>query len=167
MIADFKLYQRNKTTGHFHQMTEEDFDSICPGGFAFEIEGKSVPFDWDAGSTSEDNGIFHYESGYGPFFNDFEISEDFDEDLAELELKREEISAEFLASVTNIDEFYVSLQLKGEDDDTGVGDNEDPDAEFCLELLNVGIEDRETGNVYEVDKKVIEKFNQNILKIAE
>ena len=163
MCADFKLYQKNKTTGLFRQMTKDDFDNICPGGFTFEIGDKAVPFDWDAGATSDEDGIFHYESGYGPFFNDFELTDCFDDDYEELGLKREEISAEFLASVTNINEFYISLQLAGEDDDKGIGDNNHPETEFLIELLAISFKDRDTGNSYDVDEKVIEKFNGKII----
>ena len=163
MIADFKLHQRNKTNGFFRQMTKEVLDDICPGGFTFEIDGKAVPFDWDAGSTSEKDGIFHYESGYGPFFNDFEISDCYDEEYKELGLKREAISAKFLASVTNINDFYINLVLKGEDGDCDAGDNSDPDAEFFVEILSICFEDRETGDAFYVRKKVIRNYNGFII----
>lgn len=163
MIADFKLYQKNPTTGCFKPLVKENLSSLCPGGFAFNIGGKSVPFDWDAGSTDDENGVFHYESGYGPFFNEFELSDCYDEDYKELGIKREDITAKFLASVSKIDEFYVNFVLEGEDDDAGVGDNSDSDAEFIIELLSVGIEDRATGKIFSVKKAVINEFNGVII----
>lgn len=164
MIADFKLHRKNKETSFFKPMSREDFDSFSPGGFTFEVDGKAIPFDWDAQSTSEENGVFHYESGYGPFFNDFEIPEGcWDEEYEALGLKREEISPELLSSVTNIQEFYVNFVLKGEDDDDGIGDNEDPNSEYAIELLSIAFEERETGNAFAVDEKVLEKFNGKII----
>ena len=163
MCADFKLYRKDKATGFFKPLTKEDLDSICPGGFVFEIGGKAVPFDWDAQSTSEENGVFHYESGYGPFFNDFEIPDYRDEEYKELGLKREDITAKFLASVTNIQDFYIDFTLKGADDSEGIGTNEDADAEFLIELLAISIEERETGKAYTVKKKVLQQFNGTII----
>lgn len=162
MNADFKLYQKD-SNGFFRQLTKDDLDEVCPGGFTFEIDGKAISFDWDSHSTNEEVGIFHYESGYGPFFNDFEISDCYDEEYEELGLKREDITAEFLASVTNINDFYINLVLKGEDGDCDAGDNSDPNAEFFVEILSINFEDRETGDAFQVRKKVIKNYNGFII----
>lgn len=160
MIADFKLYRKLKETGFFKQITQDDLDTICPGGFTFVVEGKSVPFDFDAQSTSEDEGVFHYESGCGPFFNDFEIPEGcWDEAYEEMGLKREDISPKFLASTSRIEEFFINLVPKGENEDVDV--YQDPDSEFVVELIAISLEERDTGNSYDVDEIVISEFNEN------
>ena len=109
MTAAFKLYRKNNETGYFHQVGDDDLDAICPGGFTFEVNGKAIPFDWDASATSEENGVFTYESGYGSFFNDFDIPNYWDEEYKELGLTREDITAKLLASTNNIQEFFINL----------------------------------------------------------
>lgn len=159
MLADFRLYRKKKGTNIFELLTKEDLDSISPGGFSFEIGEKVIPFDFDAQATSEENGVFSYASGYGPFFNDFELTDCFDEEYEALGIAREEISPEMLASVTHIQEFFVNFEIKSACGDNGIGDNTDPDAEFLIKLLNVKFEDRESGKVFAVDEKVLGEFN--------
>lgn len=163
MTAAFKLYKKNKTTGCFHQVGEDDFDSVCPGGFTFEVGGKAIPFDWDASATSEENGIFTYESGYGPFFNDFEIPDYWDEDYKELGLTREDITAKLLASVNIIREFYINLVPKGEDGDVDFSGNDDPETDYVVELLEISFTERDTSKTFKVKKKVLREYNGKII----
>ena len=159
MLADFRLYRKNKDTNIFEILTKDDLNSLCPGGFTFEAGGKAIPFDFDAQATSEENGVFSYASGYGPFFNDFELTDCFDDEYEALGIKREEISPEMLASASSIQEFYINFEIKGARSDYGIGENADPDAEFLIELLDVKFEDRESGKVFAVDEKVLGEFN--------
>ena len=158
MVADFRLLQRNKNGNGFKLLTKGDLDSICPGGFTFEVGGMEIPFDFDA----QANGVFSYESGYGPFFNDFELTDCYDEEYETMGIKREEISAEMLASTSSINEFYVNFEIKGARGDDGIGDNADPNAEFLIELLKIQFEERESGKTFPVDEKVIAAFNQKV-----
>lgn len=159
MIANFQLYFKVPETGDYKLLTKEDFDSLSPGGFEFVVDGKTIPFDWDAQSTSEENGVFHYESGYGPFFNDFEIPDYWEEEYKEAGIKHEDITAEFLSKASEIRDFYINFALKGEDGDTGIGSNEDPNTDFFLKLINIAFEERETGRMFNVSDEVIKTFN--------
>lgn len=168
LIADFRLYKKEpEKTNIFKQLTKDDIDDLSVGGFAFVVNGNSVPFDWDAHSCSEENGVFHLETGWGPFFNDFEIPKYWDEEYAEMGLAPEQITAEFLASTTEVEEFYISVFDEEADDDTGIGNNTDANAEFYIELLAISIEERETGDSYDVDEAVIKAFNGNISDYTE
>ena len=162
MIADFRLYEREfERPNVFRQLTKEDVNNLSIGGFAFVVNGNSIPFDWDAHCWSERKGIFHLETGWGSFFNEFEIPEYWDDEYAKLGLTREQITAKFLASTTQIEDFYLSMFDEADDVDTGIGNNADPDKRFYIELISVSFEERDTGNSYDVDKSVIEAFNGN------
>jgi hypothetical protein len=126
------------------------------------VDGKSVHFDWDAESCSEENGIFHLETGYGPFFNDFEIPAYWDEEYAEMGISREDITAEFLASTTKIEEFFINAyDGSGSDEEIQIGDNTEADAQYFVELIAITLEERETGKTFDVDESVVKAFNEN------
>ena len=162
LLADFRLYKRDAERSNvFTQLTSDDLDDLSVGGFAFVVNGHSIPFDWDAHSCSEENGVFHLETGWGPFFNDFEIPGYWDEEYAKIGLSREQITAEFLASTTEIEDFYISMFDEEADDDAGIGNNADTNAEFYIELIAISIEERETGDSHDVDENVIKAFNGN------
>lgn len=159
MIADFKLLERkDHIPDIFKHLTKDDLDNMFVGGYVFTINKATIPFDWDAHSCSEKNGVFHLETGYGPFANDFRIPEYWDEEYAEMGLTRDDITAKFLASATEIIDFYVSFDTDS-DLDEGIGNNKDSDATRRIKLLSVSFEDRESGEVHKVDKAVIEAFN--------
>ena len=159
MIADFRLYRRDDA-GLYQLISIDDLDGISPGGFTFEVDGKSIPFDFNAQSTCEEDGVFHYESGYGPFLNDFEIPEGcWEEDYEQAGLTREEISPKLLASATKIEEFFISLIPADEGEDVEVF--QEPDAEYIVELLAISFEERDTGRSYDVDESVLVRFNEN------
>lgn len=162
MLADFKIYEREfERPNAFRQLTSEDLRNLSIGGFTFVVNGNAIPFDWDAHCCGEKNGVFHLETGYGPFFNDFQIHEYWDEEYAEMGLTRDQITAKFLASTTEIKEFYIGMFDEETDDDTGFGDNTDFDERFYIELLAISFEERETGDSYDVDESVIKAFNGN------
>ena len=152
MTARFKLLQK----GCEAPLTEDDIGDMSIGGFNFTVDGKTFGFDFDASACSMvEPGIFEYESGYGPFFNDFEISEDFEEEIREAGLERLNLSAEFMASVERIDEFFVWFTDK---DDTKECDNGGND--YYVELLWINFTDRDTVKGYDVKEKVIKKYNK-------
>ncbi len=161
LIADFRLYEREfERPNVYRQLNKEDINNLSVGGFTFVVDGKSVPFDWDAGSTQEQDGVFHFESGYGPVFNDFEIPDYWDEEYKEMGLTREQITAEFLASATKIEEFFVNAYDLSEEE-LQIGDNTETDSRYFVELLAVTLEERDTGKTFNVDENVIKSFNVN------
>ena len=168
MMSDFKILKRNEN-GEFAPMTNCLAQTVSVGGFSFDINGQSIPFDWDAFTGAENDGVFRFFTGKGFLFNDYELSSNYDEMYQEMGLNREDISAEFLASVEHIDEFYVDFQSfePFEDDYTDVGigwyaDNAKADAEYKLELVAISFKDMETGKVYDVNPKVLEAFNKGM-----
>lgn len=160
MLVDFKILKKNET-GEFDPMNNNEACSVSIGGFSFDIGTKSVPFDWDAFTGVENNGIFSFVTGKGFAFNDFELADYYDKDYKDMGLKKEDISAVFLSSVHHIEEFSVDF-LDGEEE-VVIGffdDNAKSDAEYKLELVGMSFEDMETEKVYEVKKEVLEAFNR-------
>lgn len=160
MLMDFKILKRNDA-GEYVAMDNSQANAVSVGGYSFDIGDKSVPFDWDAFTGVEHNKVFEFATGKGFVFNDYELAEYYDEQYEEMGLTREDISANFLASVHHIEEFFVNF----EDGDKicGVGgfyDNADKDAPYKLELLEVSFEDLETGKFYDVKPEVLTAFNK-------
>lgn len=162
MLVDFKILKRNEA-GEFVPMHKGEAQSVSIGGFSFDIGKDSVPFDWDAFTGYEENGIFSFATGRGFVFNDYELSDCYDDAYKDIGMKKEDISAEFLSSVHHIEEFFVNFQ--DGDEEVGVGfftDNAEPAAEYKLELIEISFEDMETGKYYDVKKEVLESFNKGV-----
>lgn len=128
--------------------------AISVGGFEFVVNGIAIPFDFDASGCTPTNGIYEYESGYGPFFNDFEISKDFHEQIRELGLNPDTISAQYLSKTSEIREFYLNF----EDENNAERDNGEDG--LWIELLNVCFIDRDTSETYPVRKSVLNAYNR-------
>lgn len=162
MIAKFRLLREKD--GKLEIMNKRDVNGLSVGGFVFTIGDKEVPFDWDAFVCDEDDGVFTYESGYGFAFNDFEIPDYFDGEWAEIDLSRSDITPAFLASASEIDDFYINYLDKdknGKEIEVGVGSNSDPDIPVKIQLLEIRFEDEE-DNRYDVNESVIKAFNTGI-----
>lgn len=128
---------------------------ISVGGFEFMVNGKIIPFDFDASGCTPTNGIYEYESGYGPFFNDFEISECFHDEIRELGLNPDEISAKYLSKVSEIRDFYINFEDKdGKERDNG-------EEGLWIELLDLSFTDRDTSKTYPVKKSVLNAYNRS------
>lgn len=130
--------------------------SVSVGGFEFVVDGKTVPFDFDASGCCENNGVYTYESGYGPFFNDFEISKAFHEELRELGLNMRKMTAKFLSRVSEIREFYVNF----EDEDMKEQDN--GNGGIWIELRKMSFTDRRSAKCHHVPFSVLEKYNRSV-----
>ncbi len=128
-------------------------DAVYTGGFNFTISGKNIPFDFDASGTSKQiTGEWLYESGYGAFFNEFSLSDVYDNELHELGVNPYKIDAKKLASATAINEFYVeALDKSGEE------------LSVRVQIIDIYFEDRDSGERYYLSKDVIEDFNQRAL----
>lgn len=166
MLVDFKILKRNED-GEFVPMNKCLAEAVSIGGFCFDINGQSIPFDWDAFTGAEENGVFRFYTGKGFLFNDYELSSNYDKTYQDMGIKRDDISAEFLASVHHIEEFFVDFQSVEpfEDDYTDVGigyfsDNAKKDLDYKLELVGISFKDMETEKIYDVKKEVLEAFNK-------
>lgn len=140
MIARFNLQGHN-------------INDVYTGGFNFTIDGKDIPFDFDASGTNKQiTGEWLYESGYGAFFNEFTISDVYDSELRKLGVNPYKINAKKLASATAINEFYVeALDHNGEE------------LSVRVQIIDIYFEDRDSGERYYLSKDVVEDFNQRAL----
>lgn len=160
MLADFKILKKNDE-GIFVPMNNQEARSVSVGGFSFDVEGRSIPFDWDAFIGVEHDKVFEFATGRGWAFNDFELADYYDENYADMGIKREDLSAEYLAAAHHIEEFFVNFE--DGDQEVGIGffaDNNEKDACYKLELVEISFEDVETGKYYEVKPEVLQAFNK-------
>ena len=159
MIGSFQILK--KQAGEFIPLTSDDVLSMSIGGYSFEINEDLIPFDWDAFSASEENGIFSFETGRGPFFKDYEIPDYWDEEYNEIGITREEITAEFLASVSHIEDFFVNFDDRDEKEH-GIGwfaDNVNS-SQYKVNILELAFVNVSTYEEYPVSKEVISRYNK-------
>lgn len=154
MYSKFQILNENLIP-----LTKEDADGVSIGGYCFVVNGKEIPFDWDAFSGNEENGIFEFDTGYG-WFNDFELTDCYDAEYRELGLSREDITAEFLASAEKIIEFHINL-IATDDDEVDLGYNDDE--QYKINLLEIIFTDLETDKEYKVKQSVLDKFNKGAM----
>lgn len=163
MIGSFQILK--KQANEFVSLTSDDVLNMSIGGYSFEINEDLIPFDWDAFSASEDNGVFSFETGRGPFFNDYEIPDYWDEEYKEIGITREEITAEFLASVSHIEDFFVNFDDR-DGKDHGIGwcaDNVNS-SQYKINILDLFFVDMETYNEHHVSNEVINKYNHGVIQ---
>lgn len=165
MTARFQILRR-MPDGVWAPQSNDELSWMSVGGFCFIINGKKIPFDWDAGATTQlQPGVYEYESGYGPFFNDHEISADLEGDLNAIGLSRSDLNAKFLASASEIDEFHISLDDNLSYDDISIGlleDNADTNAAFHIKLLSVSFTDdgqQDGDEPFWVEQDAIDRYN--------
>ena len=159
MIGDFQILK--KQGKEFVPQTFDNVKSMSIGGYSFEVNGDSIPFDWDAFTATEDNGMFSFTTGKGPFFNDYEIPDYWDEEYSEIGITREEITAEFLASVSHIEDFFVDFE-DSDGKEQGIGwfaDNVDS-SQYKVNILDLAFVNVETADEYPVSKEVINRYNK-------
>lgn len=157
MYLKFQLFTKNN--GNLIMLTKEDTNGLSVGGYYFIINGKEIPFDWDAFSGTEDSGVFEFETGYG-LYNDFDLSECYDEDYDQLGISRTDITAEFLASVEQIKEVHMNFIDKN-DEECDFGWNEDTE-DFKIKLLEISFTEIESDKEYKVRQEVLDKFNEGV-----
>lgn len=159
MLVNFQILQ-NKN-GTFVPISNEEATSVSIGGFSFEIGDDAIPFDWDAFSGSERDKVFQFETGTGWFFNDYEISDCYDEQYEEIGIKKEDITAEFLASVSHIDEFFVDFDdVDGKEQGIGWFAENTNDAQYKINILEMSFYDLAAQKEYPVKQEVLEKYNK-------
>ena len=124
--------------------------SVYTGGFAFVVDGKEIVFDWDASGThKQEDGAWLYESGYGAFFNDFELSDCYDEQLKKEGIDPCAINAYMLHKVSEITEFFVEAL-----------DKDGNELSITIDLLEVYFVDRADNKRFDVRKEVLDRYNQ-------
>lgn len=162
MLVEFRILQ--KINGKYIPISNKEAKAVSIGGFGFEINGAEIPFDWDAFTGTECNKVFQFQTGKGFLFNDYEISDCYDESFEEIGIAKEDITAEFLASVTHIDEFFVDFEDANENEQAlGVcGQNGDDEEEYRIKILEMKFIDMETDSEYYVKQNVLEDYNKGI-----
>jgi hypothetical protein len=159
MLVDFQILKN--VNGNFVPISNKEATSVSIGGFGFEIGEHTIPFDWDAFSGSEWEKVFSFETGTGWFWNDYEISDCYDDEYEEIGIKKEDITAEFLASVSHIDEFFVDFD-DADSKEQGIGwyaYNTDK-AQYKINILKMSFLDLATQTEYPVKKEVLDAYNK-------
>lgn len=159
MYAKFQILE-NKN-GKLIPLSKKEVTSLSLGGYYFLINGNSIPFDWDAFSGDEEDRVFEFETGYGFLFNDFELSDCYDEDYSNLRIKRENITAQLLASVEEIEEFHINF-INENDEECDLGSNEDIER-YKIKLIKIIFINMETEDEFNVNQEVLDKFNEEVI----
>ena len=159
MDATFQILE-NKN-GQLVPLSKKEVTSLSIGGYYFVIQGKEVPFDWDAFCGDEEDNVFDFTTGYGFAWNDFELSDCYDEDYERLGIAREDITAAYLASVDDITEFHINF-INENDDECDLGTNNDIER-YKIKLLEISFTNAETEDGFDVRQEVIDRFNKGVI----
>lgn len=159
MNAKFQILKN--INGKLIPTSKDEISSLSIGGYYFVIHGKEVTFDWDAFCGDEKDNIFDFTTGYGFLWNDFELSDCYDEEYKRLGIAREDITAKFLSEVDKIEEFHIDF-IDEDDDECDLGNNADIE-EYKIKLLDITFVDMETEDSFDVRQDVLDKFNEVIL----
>lgn len=157
MRLKFQLFA--KENGSLTMLTKEKTSGLSIGGYCFVINGEEIPFDWDAFSGEEENGVFEFETGYG-LYNDFELSDCYDSNYEQLGISRDDLTAEFLASPEQIKEVHMNF-IDENGDECDFGWNEDSE-DFKIKLLEVSFSDLDNLEEYTVNQEILDKFNKGV-----
>jgi hypothetical protein len=155
MYTTFHILE-NKN-GKLVPLSKKEVSSLSIGGYYFVINGKEIPFDWDAFCGDEEDNIFEFETGYGFLFNDFELSDCYDEDYEVLGIARENITAAYLSSVDEITEFHINF-IDEDGDECDLGSNASIER-YKIKLLEITFTNVDTGDGYDVRQEVLDRFN--------
>ena len=162
MLVEFRILQ--KINGEYIPISIKETKVVSIGGFGFKINGVKIPFDWDAFTGTECNKVFQFQTGKGFLFDDYEISDRYDEAFEEIGIAKEYITAKFLASVPHIDEFLVDFEDVNENEQT-LGEcrqNGDDEEEYRIEILEMKFIDMVTDEEYYVSQNVLDNYNKGI-----
>lgn len=138
---------------------DEEFNYLDLGGYYFLINGKEIPFDFEAyaygieddkrgrNEGRDPNRIYmSYESGKGLAFSEYEVDSCYDHEYEKLGLTKEDITAEFLASTEKIIELYLDSENETKD----------------LRIESMSFEDVSTEEIYEVPKEVLQNYEHGV-----
>lgn len=157
ILMDVTFQILENKNGLFVPLSKKEVSSLSIGGYYFVINGKEIPFDWDAFCGDEEDNVFDCTTGYGFAFNDFELTDCYDEDYERLGITREDITAKFLASVDEINEFHINF-INEDDLECDLGNNTDI-ARYKIKLLTMMFVDIEKDESFDVRQEVLDKFN--------
>lgn len=126
------------------------------GDFEFKINDKEIQFGFDASGYSitpiDANTIqINYESGHGPFFNDFNVSKEYFESWNEQNIEPHQITAEYLSKATDILEFYIDVDNPKERSLSSTSNIE----KASIKSITFS---NEKAHSFAVDKNVIESY---------
>lgn len=160
MVAEVGFLYRDKETGESKLIQPE---IISPGGYEFIVNEKHVPFDWDAHSGSfNDENHFEFTTGYGFLFNDFNLPDYYDNDLALEGLNRKDLTAEFLSKCDKIEDFYIDFECEGynEEDVCPII--------YSISLINMSSDEVAKGAQAEftIKDSIIEAYNDSIKELT-
>lgn len=155
MNATFQILE-NKN-GKLIPLSKKEVGGLSIGGYYFVIQGKEIPFDWDAFCGDEEDNIFEFTTGYGFAWNDFNLSDCYDEYYTELGITRENITAKCLAEVDEITEFHVNF-INENYEECDLGNNADIE-QYKIKLLEIVFTDLGTDESFNVRQDVLDKFN--------
>ena len=164
MYAEYKILKKDPKTNQYHYLTAHDFDELpFPGAFGFTIDGNDIPFDFYETTTKlYDGDVFGTVLGRGEFIEG-DLIEDYDDVYEEFGLTRADLIPKFLASASQIYEFYLNFE-DGEGDEydsVTFEDNTSDETLFKTELLAVSFIDE--GEIeYSVRREVLDAFNGKI-----
>lgn len=164
MEAEMEILKRLEN-GVYVRMTDEDVLDVCVGGYAFEVGGLRVPFDWEAHESGwNQDGTFGVNTGTGWMFKNFELDHCNDEAYGEIGLDRDKITAEFLAGAEHIDDFYINFVDKdGKECEVGGWKaNGDVESPFKLKLNRVLFQDVNLEKAFLVRQEVLDCFNKGV-----
>lgn len=164
MTAHFRILKK-QADGSYQAISKDELCYLSVGGFEFEIDGKAIPFDWDAQATSEKDNVFEYNSGYGPFFNDHEISVVYENQLDEYGVTRKDLTASFLAGASMIREFHVYIDDHEREDISfgAIEENAKNHLLYHVELIDISFEDdtsEDDAEPHMVAEAVIAAYNK-------
>lgn len=98
--------------------------------------------------------------------NDHELSDCFEDDWAAIGLSRSDITPEFLASASAIEDFHINF-VDACDDEVDLGDNvqygSENQLECKIELINISFAD-EDGSEYVMKDDVLKRFNLGYIR---
>ena len=157
MFVRFQIFK--KEGKKFSILGEKDVKSVSIGGYNFFVDGKDIPFDWDAFSGDGNPLCFEFETGYG-LFDDFRLSDCYDKDYERLNIPRSKITAKFLASVTKINEFCVNFVDKDNNEYTLGCDKNDENIK--LMIVRLSFTDMNTNMTYLANQDAIDEFNERM-----
>lgn len=162
MFAAFKILIKGDN-GVYTSITKENISVLSLGSFTFKINEMDIPFDFNASSYNEAEGVFQWESGEGPFFRENYLCKDFDAQYKKLGISRTELVPKFLSSATGIIDFYINFETK---------EGSECEGGFCtnnllnsipvkVELLSIVFGDQDCHE-YKVKDSVIRNYNHGI-----
>ena len=131
-----------------YPFSKDDVAAIDFGGYTFVIDETSIPFDFEgygADIEFDEKGMYiEMQTTYSGFFTNTDIDTDvYAKDYAEIGIDAENITAEFLASASEIESFYFNVELKN---------NEEIGEDFILESV---VFFDENGDEHEVNAALL------------